>query len=306
MDRAQSPTTQLTPQPSNQLMPSYKRLAKRFITFWKRSLVTVELQGGLGNQMFQAAAAYAHARRNKARLVLNLDFSNTRNQGRSVSAYRNTLFNFTHDPAACLRCTSVYKEPCFSFRPIPHVPNQKLVGYFQSEKYFARFGQALASRFRKQLKSACPNECRRVTHFLRDTKRQHRTQTVVVHVRRGDYLLRSDYHPPLSLDYYRAAQQLLEQHFAASLTYITVSDDPAFCREALPKEFHLSPFTDEISDLLLCANADHVIMANSSFSWWGAYLNPNDQKTVIAPRQWFGPLGPKDTDDLIPPVWIRL
>jgi hypothetical protein len=287
-------------------MPIYKRLAKHFTAFWKRPLVTIELQGGLGNQMFQVAAAYAHARSNKARLVLNLDVSNTPNQGRRVSAYKNRVFNFTHDPAACLRCTSVYKEPCFSFKPIPYTVNQKLVGYFQSEKYFAPFGNAIASHFRAGLKRAYLNESRKVADFINTLKRGNKAQVTAVHVRRGDYVRLADYHALLSAHYYRAAQRRVEARCSASTRYIVVSDDPAFCREALPKEFELSPFGDEISDLLLCANADHVITANSSFSWWGAYLNPSPSKIVAAPQRWFGPKGPRDTQDLVPDSWFTL
>ena len=70
--------------------------------------------------------------------------------------------------------------------------------------------------------------------------------------------------------------------------------------------FFYSQYDNEILDLSLMSICDNNIISNSSFSWWGAYLNKNKNKTVIAPNQWFGPNGPKDTQDIIPENWIKL
>jgi hypothetical protein len=87
-------------------------------------------------------------------------------------------------------------------------------------------------------------------------------------------------------------------------TPIFISDDKEWCKE----NFNgiVSPFDDEIDDLILMMNCDNNIIANSSFSWWGAYLNQNPNKVVIGPKKWFGPYGPQDQDDIIPPNWIKI
>lgn len=85
---------------------------------------------------------------------------------------------------------------------------------------------------------------------------------------------------------------------------IFVSDDKNWCKE----NFNgiISPFEDEIEDLILISLSDHNIIANSSFSWWGAYLNENKNKIVIGPKIWFGFAGPQDQDDTIPNNWIKI
>jgi hypothetical protein len=87
-------------------------------------------------------------------------------------------------------------------------------------------------------------------------------------------------------------------------TPIFISDDKKWCYD----NFHgfISPFNDELEDLMLMSNCSHNIIANSSFSWWGAYLNQNIDKVVIGPKKWFGINGPQDEGDIIPHNWIKI
>ena len=89
--------------------------------------------------------------------------------------------------------------------------------------------------------------------------------------------------------------------------FVFVSDDMEWVKENFKGEnIWYSNFTDEINDFLLMVYSDNIVISNSSFSWWGAYLNKNPNKTIIAPKNWFGPKGPKDIEDIIPKDWIKI
>ena len=130
---------------------------------------------------------------------------------------------------------------------------------------------------------------------------------VALHVRRTDYLTNSENHPPCTLDYYKAALD----HFDDDRNVIVFSDDPSWCQEQelfSDDRFMISENTDNRVDLCLMSLCSDFIIANSSFSWWGAWLSTNQNKKVIAPLQWFGTGYTKqhDTKDLIPDGWTRI
>jgi len=88
---------------------------------------------------------------------------------------------------------------------------------------------------------------------------------------------------------------------------VFISDDKNWCMETFKNiNCLVSPFKDEIEDLILMINCHSNIIANSSFSWWGAYLNQNPNKIVIGPEKWFGPGGPQDQQDIIPENWMKI
>jgi hypothetical protein len=90
-------------------------------------------------------------------------------------------------------------------------------------------------------------------------------------------------------------------------TFIFISDDINWVKENFKGDNIIySPFKSDIDDLTLMVKCDNNIIANSSFSWWGAYLNKNENKKIIAPKEWFGPNGPKDTQDIIPENWLKI
>ena len=130
---------------------------------------------------------------------------------------------------------------------------------------------------------------------------------IALHVRRTDYVTNSANHPPCTLDYYKKALS----HFDAHRNVIVFSDDPAWCNEQelfSGEHFMISENDDNRVDLCLMSLCDDFIIANSTFSWWGAWLSANKDKKVIAPVQWFGTGYTKDhnTSDLIPDGWTRI
>jgi hypothetical protein len=177
--------------------------------------------------------------------------------------------------------------------------NVDLRGDFQSERYFKDIENQIRKEFQfhSEVEQLCKSAIRQIGH-----------PTISLHVRRTDYLTNSGNHPPCSIDYYQRALEVVPQ----SLPIIVFSDDIEWCkRQAF---FHgsrwvFSHHRSNIVDMCLMSHCSHHVIANSSFSWWGAYLSANSNKIVVAPYKWFGTEGRTaayDTSDLLPDNWIRV
>lgn len=173
-----------------------------------------------------------------------------------------------------------------------------LHGYFQSEKYFKHIESEIRDdfTFKKEIFDPCKEMISSVDN------------PIALHVRRTDYVTNSTNHPLCNLDYYKTALK----YFNDERNVIIFSDDPAWCQEQeifSDDRFIISENTDNRVDLCLMSLCKDFIIANSSFSWWGAWLSSNKNKKVIAPVQWFGKTGytkDHDTKDLIPNEWTRI
>jgi len=258
-------------------------------------MISCNLQGGLGNQMFQIAATYALALRNNDTCGFEFEKCYTPLQGYKSTKYQDSFFSKINSIKNFLP-SKIYSEPKFSFSEIPYNENILLNGYFQSEKYFKDFKNEIVNLF-----SISEEKVEQVIKFISLVNPNH-LPTTIVHVRRGDYLLNSEFHHPQSLDYFKKGFDILGE-----CCYIFVSDDMNFVKTNFKNtNFFYFESNDEILDLTLMTQAQNVIISNSSFSWWGAYLNQNQNKKVIAPKKWFGIKGPKDIDTLLPKEWITI
>jgi hypothetical protein len=259
-------------------------------------MITCRLQGGLGNQMFQVAATTALAMELKTKAIFDLGACHTPAQGFTSNKYKNSIFNLINDePLNTVKFTGVYTEPKFSFSELPKQDNIILNGYFQSEKYFVKY-----KKYIKRLFNIPEETLDKVELFLASEVSEHDTITSV-HVRRGDYLNLSDYHAPCDVEYYKKAMEKI-----GDSKFVFISDDIEWCKDNFKGDnIYFSPFKDEIEDLALMSICDNQIIANSSFSWWGAYLCIWEDNITIAPSNWFGPKGPKDQQDIIPKDWIK-
>lgn len=278
--------------------------------------ITVELHGGLGNQMFQYAAGYALARHHGVKLVLDL---------RRFGEYRLRSYLLdrfplaTHDtlegdnaPALIHKIkrrlgflqkndSAVYNEPHYHFNDnfFSLASDITLKGYFQSWKYFDVVREDIRRQFTLAPKAALPKD--RVT--------------VSLHVRRGDYVTDKNAQKVHGVDleqYYKQSVEMMQTLYGVDITFVLFSDDPAFIREefAYLKNVVVAegdPAAPE-QDIALMATCNHHILANSTFSWWGAWLNAAKDKTVIAPRNWFtrDELLKNNTVDLYPEGWVLL
>jgi len=239
--------------------------------------VSTRISDGLGNRFFQVAAMLGYSEKYGHTPVFANEWILTTNHSTSYKIqYYFPELMFVENTREC----TILEEPhgaCYTYITIPRVDNNvHLRGYFQSEKYFPSIGvkkpqllQGLESRY---------------------------TNYAFLHVRRGDYLLDVCKHHYVNLsNYYRYALS----YFADSDTRILVcSDDIIWCKNNLVKQYgdlisedrweFLDGDTNEYSTLRsMVACGRGGICANSTFSWWGAWLNNNKNKIVIAPREWF-------------------
>jgi hypothetical protein len=299
-------------------------------------VIVAHLVGGLGNQMFQYAAALALARRHGASLrvdasgfllyrmrsfqldkltippeylpsehtkpllparpsaILDLAERVLRKLGRSVSFSRK----------------GIYREPHFHVdqRFFSLKPPVALHGYFQSERYFASVADELRRHFRPALQFA--PDAAEVAEMIERAR-----CPISVHVRRGDYVTGPDAartHGTLDAAYYRRAMDILAARHDGNFTVFLFSDAPdeaAGLLGFLPADKLVVVRGDPArpwDGMALMSRCHHHVIANSSFSWWGAWLDARSDKTVIAPRAWFTPdrLRMNNTRDLYPPQWI--
>jgi hypothetical protein len=270
-------------------------------------MITTYLQGGLGNQMFQLAVAYNHAKKHGDVSVFDLNNSHTPHQGENSSNYKKTLFKyFNHLDGVYDKCVNVYVEGGHSFSEIPYQENQQLQGFYQSEKYFLENSLDIKKMFIEGLMEGYTDKWVGIRQHIDDLRFLLNKPIVSIHVRRGDYLKFPGIHDVCPISYYEQSMNIIKDIVGDFHPYF-VSDDIGWCRETfngLGASF--SNYSDEIDDMILMSNCDHNIIANSSFSWWSSYLNNQQNNIVVAPKQWFGPRGPQDQDDIIPKNWIKI
>lgn len=255
-------------------------------------MITAFLQGGLGNQMFQVAAAYNLAKVNGDDAVFNFNSSHTPLQGKEAHNYKKNIFKeFTHKNV--IDATSQFNQSGHAFETIPYKKDMVLRGYFQSEKFFEQSKEDISNKFISGIKS------NQVEEFTSKIKKP----IVSLHVRRGDYLMFQNVHTLCSKEYYEKAIETIKKKIG-DFTLIILSDDKEWCKNNMKGT--ISPFENELDELYLMSLCNHNIIANSTFSWWGAYLNQNKDKIVIGPKQWFGIGGPQDQQDTIPNNWVKI
>lgn len=227
--------------------------------------------GRLGNMLFQIAATIALAMRNNDEYVFPM-------------WPEEPHFNLHNCFSNSIHTQNVFKESGFAYKPIPYSPNLDIVGFFQSEKYFIDFKEIIISLLTPKVGFGM--------NFGRTS----------IHVRRGDYVNLPNAYQQLDMTYYNAAMEITK-----SDEYVVFSDDISWCMQHfIGPKFKFVHGNSPVTDLSLLLSNEHTIIANSSFSWWGAYLNKNPSKIVVAPKRWFGPKLPHDVKDLLPDEWIKI
>jgi hypothetical protein len=291
--------------------------------------IIVRQISGLGNQLFQYAAGRYFANRYNMRLTLARDETGAVSHGYNRPFLLSNL-SILSDVRSYARLDRVRVHPpeylegpvcalnkitgtqIFSEKPsqrytfisditmLENVRSLYLIGYWQAH----RFADSVMETLRKEFSFREPPKGRNLELAERIRNSQ---DPVSLHIRRGDYTLAAEGNIALPVSYYTRAIQFFRERLRSPRFYV-FSDDMAFAKSSLPRnidaEFidHNDSFSAH-EDLRLMSSCQNHIIANSSFSWWGAWLNPNPHKIVYAPKYWL--LKPNSYfRDLLPPSWI--
>ena len=184
-------------------------------------------------------------------------------------------------------------ERSFSYSPIDlplGYQNYKIIGYFQSSLYFNDYKDELRILLQPPL-----------------IRSNDLSEWIGVHVRRGDYLAAADYHITTDAEYFKKARLEITRHIGKrAVCWIT--DDPEWVYKNTYEDADCVMSSDHIEDFRQLAQFKYLILSNSSFSWWAAWLNPNNHvdRIICCPDKWFGPSGPQDFQTIFEPDWIRI
>lgn len=294
-------------------------------------MIIAELSGGLGNQMFQYALARVMSLKNDDdEYVFDLSGYTDQKNGDTQRDYELDIFNIeaiecsTHDKIRLgdenpiiksinrLLGTSLNANPSTLVKEVDHIFHPEILrrtgdlylrGFWQTEKYFDTIRGILLQDFKFS---------RRISPKSKQLRLKiEENNSISIHVRRGDYVsnpITNKYHGTCSPTYYQKASSLIAKKVVDPIFYV-FSDDPGWCKKNIKlagKTIFVTHNRGKKSweDMFLMSKCKHNIIANSSFSWWGAWLNSNPDKIVIAPKNWI--VGQNNMPDIIPASWITL
>ena len=254
--------------------------------------------GRLGNQMFQYSALKGIAEKNGFEYCIpESNFSNPWSDHQLFDTFKmSTLKN-----KGVQKSNKIIQETKFNFDNSffnLSESNLDVVGYFQTEKYFSHIRENLLIDF--EFVDEIFEPCIEMINTIE--------KPISLHVRRTDYLTKSNEHPPQTIEYYESALS----NFDSDRNVIIFTDDISWCKSQelfSSDRFLISESKDNRIDLCLMSLCSDYIIANSSFSWWGAWLSKNENPTVIAPKKWFGDGGytkHHNTEDIIPTRWRKI
>ena len=257
-------------------------------------MILMRIQGGLGNQMFQWACGRSLSIERHCPLIIDIS-SFIADRKRS---FRLSLFNRINQAIS----TSEVSVSNTFISGFTHIPDDfqtfdfpqgeiHMNGYWQSELFF------------KNIKKVIDEDFNLSNYEYILQKYPIIDRTISLHIRRDDYVTSNGYHPVQPLSYYEKALDIIGDWNKL----LVFSDDIEWCKSNL--NFDKIQFIEEANEfetLYLMSHVQDNIIANSSFSWWGAWLNKNPQKRVIAPKLWFGEISGICTDYIVPNTWIKI
>lgn len=251
--------------------------------------------GGLGNQLF----IWAYGRGLRA-------------NGYDVS-YDTTAFTHNSHRQYCLapfddlqidntsRKETYEGDHGFHPEALHPADGSKMVGYWQTERYF----EGLADKLRSEINFRWMQNP--LTGHAREIEKEiYRTNGTFLHVRRQDYLNLRHYNGILDMAYYQSAINLLSEKISSNPKIFVFSDDREWCRQNFPADFTIVDGTNLQEDIRLMAGCKHAIASNSTFGWWAAWIGDNQSgRIVIAPDRWFTDPN-MNGQDLIPARWTQI
>jgi hypothetical protein len=280
------------------------------------SFGNIGYMGRLGNQMFQFASTVGIANRKGYDVKFPIENCSAPHMVGPIDVKSGSI-----TPVKCdlLDCFDVPKEyfisssrlqiySLFNEEKFEYDSNTELIpdgsalnGYFQTEKYFLEIREEIKKIF--SFKEEIVKEGNRILDQMREGK-----ELVSIHVRRGDYTLYPDHHPTCDTSYYTKCLEEIKRVSNSDLKIVIFSDDKQWCldnmKNYIGEDFSITNSEDPYVELYMMTKCQYHVIANSSFSWWGSWLS--DSKLTIAPSRWFGPLIPKNTEDVYCKNWIKI
>lgn len=282
---------------------------------------TCNLMGGLGNQLFQIFATIAYAKDTNRKAVF--PYSEELRTGTIRSTYWHSFLNGLlstttygdnmYKQNTVLMGYPALREGGFAYHEIPNIKTNNIMlnGYYQSYKYFEKYKDYIYELINLGKQQQDMREKYGV-YFDNDTT------SVSMHFRIGDYKKIQECHPVMTYDFYDKAIDKIRTTINAStikILYFHENVDTVDVNVIIDKLKQKHPtiefqrVEDSLKDweqMLLMSCCDHNIIANSTFSWWGAYFNTNDSRIICYPSLWFGEKLQHNTDDLFPSNWVKI
>lgn len=272
-------------------------------------VVSVHIKGGLGNQLFQIAAAYAYAKKEGVHLQI---LHKIHNGDRPV--YWDTILHRVKPylvQSISPHIIQWYESRPTMYQSIPSIAGQAIEGimlneYMQTSNYF--YNDEIKCELRELFapSSVLMDEVSARYSFLLENK----DRVIVVHARRTDYLRNQtmiDIHGPLHSNYYKEAIRRMKDKVENPIWLLTSDDNRYWMEIEKELDIHAPVILMNESDIhtfALLQQFQHIIMSNSTFIWWCTWMA--DAKYVIAPSKWFGPAGPHPYDDIYEDHWERI
>jgi len=260
-------------------------------------MIICKIIGGLGNQMFQWA--YGRSISLRYNRPLFVDITGYKNQQGltkrefQLNSFKN-LKNINYLQYEMLKNQFFIIHDYFNYEKadaetnLLTISNTYLDGYWQSEKYFIDYANKIRNDF---------------AYYDNSLQSLIEPNSISVHIRRTDYVTSNGYHPIQPISYFQLGIDAIGEY---NKIYI-FSDDINWCKIHLKfKNIIFMENRTGIEDMYLMSCCENNIISNSSFSWWGAWLNKNPKKKVIAPKKWFGPTANLYDGDIVPESWIKI
>ncbi len=297
-------------------------------------MLILKLKAGLGNQLFQYAYARARALRSNTDLEIDTSWYNNISPKDTVRTFDLSHYNIQaklhnrHQSryGQFLKKVwnkvkrDIFKENDFTFytkyfSPIPKSKVLYVEGYFNSEKYFLDYSDVIRKEL--SLKNPLGQKAAAAELYIKNLITENKIP-VLIHVRRGDYITNQNaahFHGIKTNTYYTDAITTLKEKLGSdfnTVVFILASDDiEALQNDIVPllnnSQYHIlsNPDIKNYEEIYLMSLCSHFIIANSTFSWWGAWLSNNKNKVVIGPKEWVS--NPKiKTPDVLPSNWIQI
>ena len=278
-------------------------------------MIYIEIMGGLGNQLFQIFCGIAYSLENKVPFKINTNKNDLVSPVDNVSIrptywhnFLSNLSKFTYQQHLII---PTYNEPTFIHNKIPSINEDfKLHGYYQSYKYFDSQFTNICKMI--NLDTQKKEIYEKYNHYFNNKK------VICIHFRIGDYIKNQATHPILNSDYYiksiNCLNSQLQNFFNYEILYFGEQADNtiihSFIREIniiFKNKYTIIDYNiPDWEQLLIMSLCEHNIIANSTFSWWGAYFNNNVNKIVCYPSLWFGKNCNNNVKDLFPDSWNNI